>query len=202
MWKKHLRKSLVMMLCIMLPAIAGAEVVGTAGMMGEELIHRVIAPNGQEIYFVSLEREPFLTYTDVNFDGMDDLVVCTAQGANNGWFVFYLWDGERYVRATWNEGQGRGLPNYRLFPESGLVEAEVSEGSAGLLHHKWLYRWEGTSLICTRLAEGVTEDGSFVLRVLDETRGALWEWSAYSVDDNTLGALLDEEEEALWTGLR
>ncbi len=62
----------------------------------------------------------------LNFDGTDDLVVCTAQGANNGWFVFYPWDGERYVRAKWNEGQDRGLSNYRLFSESGLVEAEVS----------------------------------------------------------------------------
>ncbi len=65
MWKKYLRKALVMMLCIMLPDATGVEVVGTIGMLGEELIHRVVAPNGQEIYFVSLERKPFLTYTDV-----------------------------------------------------------------------------------------------------------------------------------------
>lgn len=198
MWKK----CLLVLLCIVLPAAAGAEVVGTTGMYGDELIHRITAPNGQEIYFVSLESEPSITYADVNFDGAEDLVVLTSLGASNARFAFYIWDGAQYVRATWTEGEDGGIPNYELFPESGLIQAQVNEGSAGLLHHKWLYRWEGTSLVCTRLAEGVTEEGNFVLRVMDETQGVVWMQSFYSIENDAIKELLEAEEEALWAGLR
>ena len=98
----------------LLPAAALAEVVGREGMYGDRYIHRIEAPNGQSLYYLSNEEEAFVTYRDVNFDGMEDIVVISSQGASNTWFLFFVWDGENYVRAGWDAGDDTGLPNYEL----------------------------------------------------------------------------------------
>ena len=51
-----------------------------------------------------------------------------------------------YVRAGWDGGDDTGLPNYELLAGEGLVLAGCNDGWAGGLHHRWLYRWEGTDL--------------------------------------------------------
>lgn len=148
--KKRLCSLLLVLL--LLPAAALAEVVGREGMYGDEYIHRIEAPNGQALYYLSKEEEAFVTYRDVNFDGMEDIVVISSQGASNTWFLFFVWDGENYVRAGWDAGDDTGLPNYELLAGEGLVLASCNDGWAGGLHHRWLYRWEGTDLQLVRSA--------------------------------------------------
>ena len=148
--KKRLCSLLLVLL--LLPAAALAEVVGREGMYGDEYIHRIEAPNGQALYYLSKEEEAFVTYRDVNFDGMEDIVVISSQGASNTWFLFFVWDGENYVRAGWDAGDDTGLPNYELLAGDGLVLASCNDGWAGGLHHRWLYRWEGTDLRLVRSA--------------------------------------------------
>ena len=104
----------------LLPAVAPAEVVGRDGMYADRYIHRIEAPNGQALYYLSTEEDAFVTAQDVNFDGVDDLVVFSARGASNAWVLFFVWDGNAYVRATWDAGEDTGLPNYELLPEDGL----------------------------------------------------------------------------------
>lgn len=130
-------------------------------MYGDEYIHRIEAPNGQALYYLSKEEEAFVTYRDVNFDGMEDIVVISSQGASNTWFLFFVWDGENYVRAGWDAGDDTGLPNYELLAGDGLVLASANDGWAGGLHHRWLYRWEGTDpATCAQRGErGVPGDG-------------------------------------------
>ncbi len=148
--KKRLCSLLLVLL--LLPAAAPAEVVGREGMYGDEYIHRIEAPNGQALYYLSKEEEAFVSYRDVNFDGMEDIVVISSQGASNTWFLFFVWDGENYVRAGWDAGDDTGLPNYELLAGDGLVLASCNDGWAGGLHHRWLYRWEGTDLRLVRSA--------------------------------------------------
>ena len=148
--KKRLCSLLLVLL--LLPAAALAEVVGREGMYGDEYIHRIEAPNGQALYYLSKEEEAFVSYRDVNFDGMEDIVVISSQGASNTWFLFFVWDGENYVRAGWDAGDDTGLPNYELLAGEGLVLASCNDGWAGGLHHRWLYRWEGTDLRLVRSA--------------------------------------------------
>ena len=148
--KKRLCSLLLVLL--LLPAAASAEVVGRDGMYGDRYIHRIEAPNGQALYYLSKEEEAFVTYRDVNFDGMEDIVVISAQGASNTWFLFFIWDGENYVRAGWDAGDDTGLPNYELLAGDGLVLASSNDGWAGGLHHRRLYRWEGTDLRLVRSA--------------------------------------------------
>ncbi|MDY2657456.1 MAG: hypothetical protein SOV75_10650 [Candidatus Limiplasma sp.] len=142
----------LLLILLLLPAAAPAEVVGREGMYGECYIHRIEAPNGQALYYLSKEEEAFVTYRDVNFDGTEDIVVISVQGASNTWFLFFVWDGENYVRAGWDAGDDRGLPNYELLAGDGLVLASCNDGWAGGLHHRWLYRWEGTDLRLVRSA--------------------------------------------------
>ena len=148
--KKRLCSLLLVLL--LLPAAAPAEVVGRDGMYGDRYIHRIEAPNGQALYYLSKEEEAFVTCRDVNFDGMEDIVVISAQGASNTWFLFFVWDGENYVRAGWDAGDDTGLPNYELLAGEGLVLASCDDGLAGGLHRYWLYRWEGTDLRLVRSA--------------------------------------------------
>lgn len=169
--KKGMKRRLCALFLVLslLPAGALAEVVGREGMYGDEYIHRIEAPNGQSLYYLSKEEEAFVTYRDVNFDGMEDIVVISSQGASNTWFLFFVWDGENYVRAGWDAGDDTGLPNYELLAGDGLLLANSNDGWAGGLHHRWLYRWEGTDLRLVRSA--VSEECQET--VLDGQTGAI-----------------------------
>lgn len=214
-------------LCMaMLAAGGAAEVVGRDGMYGDVYIHRILAPNGQEIYYTSREEEAGMRIEDVNFDGVNDIVVPTALGASNLFCAFFVWDGEEYVRATYNAGDDAGLANFELYPELGLVYTDSDEGSAGALHQRCLYRWEGTELRCVRMAIAeeytqwefdeetgisttVLDNDRIHVRVIEtvysETDGTtydiLWEEVVTAEDYDRLG--IDEQEaEILWGGLR
>ena len=194
---------------------AGAEIVGWTS--DGAMIHRHIAPNGQEIFFTSIEEEPFIRTEDVNFDGQDDLVVLTVLGASNAYFEFFVWSGESYVMAR-HPGQDYGLCNYTL-DERGYVVSHVSNGLAGALFEETIFAWEGTGLRPIRTMESaeyttwelrengfaqVTDAGALHVRLWDcRTEGdgdaPIWE-KRYTMADVSPDDF-SEMKTALWNGL-
>lgn len=116
-------------------------------------IHQYIAPNGQEIYFVSDLEEPLIEFVDVDFDGYDDIVVTTGLWAKAASARFYRYDprGAEYYLVPETSIE-EGLLNYALYPEYGLVGTHISNGDAGLSYEACLYRWEGGDLKIIRRA--------------------------------------------------
>ena len=188
---------------------------------GEGYIHQYVAPNGQAIFFTAEMEEPYVTFDDVNFDGLEDVVVMTVSGASNAWFKFFVYDGARdaYVFAH-HGGDAAGLPNYQLHPESGVVSARATNGYAGALHVWNLYRWAGTDLKLIRSATSdewsessfddetytqVIRSGLLHITVRDYTNGydntVLFD-QVITLEDTEYRDIFWEEEEALWQGLR
>ena len=215
--------SLALLLALLLCMPAAAEIVGTTPQ--DEYIHRYVAPNGQEIYYVSREDEwATVQQQDVNFDGHDDLVFLITQGASNGFFEFYVWDDGQYVLAGRNALHDDGLPNFTLEPELGLVTTYHQIGWAGLLHEKHIFRWEGNDLKLVRYAvseeqqTGIFEGDLFIhitnndlvqVRVFEcrygegeRTDEVIFERIASRKEGFDEQALLKEEDAALWQGLR
>ena len=89
------RFCLLALLLLMTIAPVRAEIIGQT--TENEYIHRLIADNGQELCFVSGEKDPCLSYADVNFDGINDVVILTQRGASNFVYQFFIFDGEQYV---------------------------------------------------------------------------------------------------------
>ena len=119
-----------------------------------------------------------------------------------------------------------GIPNYALYPEKGIVCAQVNNGWAGLLHETQLFCWEGTTMRRVRGAVSenatswtmdgtrctqTTDTGILSLRVMEPAhdengcslpdrvlyeRELTADWAAEQGE-----ALLEEEAEALWQGL-
>lgn len=139
-------------LMLLVPS-ACAEIVGRAG---EEYIHRWDAPNGQALYFVSRETEPYVVMKDVNFDGVEDVVVTTFVGASNFGAEFFVWDDGDYVPVEHFEADE--IVNYSLHPELGLVETYIQQGRAGALYTRQLWRWWGNELSLMREAIGSEEE--------------------------------------------
>ncbi|HIT68912.1 MAG TPA: hypothetical protein IAC36_03330 [Candidatus Aphodomonas merdavium] len=213
-----MKKMICAMLCIGL-VLAGIsctaeELVGFSGKYSEQYIYRYTAPNGQEIYYVSNEPEdgpaaPVLE--DVNFDGVEDIVIPVAIGASNFFSVFYVWNGEEYVRARWNSGSETGLPNYTLYPEEGYVVCETNDGYVGALHQRYIYRWDGTDLEVVRYAVSDLEEGSednIHVKVYEANYGEegqtdtlIWE-KVLTVEETANDPnAFDEEREVLWGDL-
>lgn len=219
-----MKKSLLLLLfLLMFPLPAAAEIVGTTPQ--SEYIHRYIAPNGQEIYYVSHEDEwATVQQKDVNFDGHDDLVFLITLGASNGFFEFYVWDDGQYVLAGRNALHGDGLPNFELHPDLGLVSTYHQIGWAGLLHEKHIFRWKENNLELVRYAvsqnlkTSVFEDEVFVtIENNDQIHVRIFE-CRYDEDERTdevifeqlvsqkegfdEHSLLQEESAALWNGIK
>ena len=188
------------------------------GMNG--YIHRCIAPNGQELYFNAYEEEPIFELVDVNFDGMEDLVVITGRWAKCDTALFYVYDSaEGYVLVR-ETARDEGLMNYVLYPEYGLVGTSIANGNAGLCYEECLYRWEGNDLECIRRAYGeeytekvwhqeyhtvTTWSDLFVYNVYDYTTGVPEGEVIYSAGPLGWDAFPDakwEQEAALWQGLK
>lgn len=218
---KMVYRVLLLMLLFALPA--HAEIVGQTPQ--QEYIHRYTASNGQEIYYVSREDEwATVQEEDVNFDGHDDLVFLITLGASNGFFEFYVWDDGQYVLAGRNHLDDLGLGNYELDPQNGYVISHYSNGWAGLLHEKHIFRWKGNDLELVRYAisetyhTAVFEGDVFVtienydqvhVRVLEcrygegeRTDEVIFERIVSMKEGFDEHALLDEESAALWNGLK
>lgn len=215
-----MRKRLISLLFLLLvPMVAAAETVGVTA--GGEAIRRYDAPNGQAIYYLAgyegLEERAQLV--DVNFDGVEDVVLLTAQGASNVRHEFYVWDGAQYVLAQRNAAED-GLYNYQLLPDQGLVVSDANNGMAGALREMHVFRWEGTRLSLVRSAvsdyasttvwegnHGVTTVDYGVIRfTVREGAGeqaVLWEREiAADQLSQEASTVLNEWESALWEGLR
>ena len=212
-------KRLLTVLCVLLAVAtsARAEIVGRAG---DDYIHRWMAPNGQAVYFVSPESEPYVHMEDVNFDGIEDIVAMTFRGASNFGAEFFVWNGTAYEPVA--HVGADALVNHELYPELGLVGTYVQEGWAGALHTKQLWRWKGTELELVRTASGsevsdMTFEGDLItvvtdttlvwLRVWDNLNGTdgpalLMDMTVSHADEAALLAALREEERILWQGLR
>ena len=209
----------LLILVLALPVTATAQIVGRTS--NDEYIHAYTADNGQTIYFTALEAEPNVTKRDVNFDGQEDLVVMTSMGASNFFYEFFVNDGGRYVQAQ-HFGLSTGLCNYELYPELGIVASHASNGHAGALYEKCLFRWEGTDLRLIRrgsseeLTEFAFTDGAYTVTTYkdrlhivirdyafgDYEGTVLWD---QAVDLNQMemdAAMFDQVTALLWQGLR
>ena len=201
-----------------LAAPARAEVVGQTH---DGYIHRYTADNGQEIYYVSGMEEEAVRMEDVNFDGVDDLVVITAIGASNDFSEFYVWDGTQYVYVP-HYGTVGGLANVTLDAARGYVISKATNGYAGLLQEVSIYRWSGTTLQLVRKLvadtksewvqlddgrSGVLYDSETIVATIrdyqtDTLEGELVCQKECSLADADSGPDFDQEmNEALWDGL-
>lgn len=213
-----MRKRMILVLVLFLiPVTALAETVGVTA--AGETICRYDAPNGQAIYYLASypELEGSVLLTDVNFDGVEDVVLLVGLGASNVRQEFYVWDGAQYVLAQRNAAED-GLYNYRLLPETGLVVSDANNGMAGALREMNVFRWEGTRLCLVRSAVSGYADTTvwsgrqstttvdyetirFVVR--DAQGGILWEREAASEQLGQEAAnVFAEWERALWEGLQ
>lgn len=192
MKKQFLTVLLALLLACVLCSVSMAEdalakaAAGTLEVLTETedgAIYRYTAPNGQAIYFNSdsaeededaVTRAPVVRMEDVNFDGVDDLVVITAIGASNDFSEFYVWDGTQYVYVP-HYGTVGGLANLTLDATRGYVISNANNGYAGLLHETAIYRWAGTELQLVRKLTADTKD----------------EW--VQLDDGRSGVLYDSE---------
>ena len=211
--KKTLSFLLAALLCLLSAqgALAETELLARTGMYNDLNVYRLTAPNGQQLYFTSYdEAENYpVEFTDVNFDGADDLVVTVALGATNSWQQFFIWNGSEYEHASWNCGDETGLPNLSLFPEQGLILTYCNSGSAGLENALHLYRWDGAQLLVVRYAStAATESGAILLRVFEvdyadgEREDRLLFEQEYPVADSQAAeTLLAKENELLWDGV-
>ena len=207
------------MLAVLLMVVcsAQAEIVGRAG---DQYIHSWTAPNGQTLYFVSQEQEPYVHMEDVNFDGTEDVVVLTTEGASNFGYEFFVWSNGVYVPVA--HGSADELVNYTLYPELGLVETFLDEGPAGILHVRKLWRWDGTDLLLMRTASSeeaetwtfdngvttvVTNSRLAHMRVWRTIDGVtdttpLMDVTVAMDDEEAIQAAQQEEAKAFWLGLR
>jgi SH3-like domain-containing protein len=191
-----------------------------ADMGTKGYIHRCTAPNGQELYFNARAEEPGIEIKDVNFDGLDDLVIITGRWAKCDTALFYVYDpADGYVFVC-ETARDEGLMNYTLYPQYGLVGTHISNGSAGLEHENCLYRWEGNDLTCIRRAysenyietvwngEMYTQNiytDRFCCNVYDYTTGEAEGTVIYSVGPVSFDEFLDTldaEDDALWQGIK
>jgi hypothetical protein len=191
-----------------------------ADMGTKGYIHRCTAPNGQELYFNARAEEPGIEIEDVNFDGLDDLVIITGRWAKCDTALFYVYDpADGYVFVC-ETARDEGLMNYTLYPQYGLVGTHISNGSAGLEHENCLYRWEGNDLTCIRRAysenyietvwngEMYTQNiytDRFCCNVYDYTTGEAEGTVIYSVGPVSFDEFLDTldtEDDALWQGIK
>ena len=185
-------------------------------------IHECIAPNGQRIVFTAMDDWVDLSYEDVNFDGIQDIVAFTVMGASNASAEFFVYEpyGGAYVRAE-TKGADNRLCNYQLLPQQGLVVTWTNYGHAGATHEYCIYRWVGTELELLRSAESdmLTEESStataytettytdiYHIVVRDFTWGGyddaiIWEATVSREEYETLD-IYTEEMNILWQGIR
>lgn len=216
---KRLLAMLMVMLLMMSAALAETTILGL--MPDGEYIHQYLAPNGQLLWFTAMEKEPDISFEDVNFDGCEDIVIVVAMGASNAFEEFFVYDPntDAYTLAT-HPDVDVGICNSQLHPELGIVESFASSGNAGLLHVWNLYRWEGNNLKLIRSAvsdewsEEIFEGQTYTsiihgdilhITVRDHTKAydesVLWEVMIPKADAEYRD-IFTEEQEALWQGIK
>ena len=116
------------------------------------------------------------------------------------------------------------LGNYELDPQNGYIISHYSNGWAGLLHEKHIFRWEGNDLKLVRYAisqeqrTGIFEGDLFIditsndlvhVRVFEcqygedeRTDEVIFERIVSRTEGFDELALLEEESAVLWNGLK
>lgn len=217
-------KRLFVLLIILLLGIsaATAETTVLGYMPDDEYIHQYVAPNGQLLWFTAMEEKPHVVFEDVNFDGYADIVIFVSMGVSNFFTEFFVYDvqADIYCLATHSPIE-YGICNYQLHPAAGLVESQVSNGAAGALHDKCLFRWEGNHLKLVRRAvseektDSAFHDAGFTMTqwnnilhitvrdyLAGEAGGSIIFEETIALEDTEYRDIFTEESEALWQGLR
>lgn len=209
---KRLICALLVVLLLAMAVPAPAEVVGGSA---SGLIHRYSAPDGQDIYFISWMDNEAVSVQDVNFDGVNDLVALTIDGASNAGYEFFVCDQGKYVWASRNTEED-ALYNYSLDATRGLVISRGKSGLAGALHEICVYRWVGTDLQLVRSAVGdyaqtvsaqgdlntqTTDYATLSFTVLDAEQNVLWNTEVPILDDKAIESAMGQEETRLFEGL-
>lgn len=214
----------VLISILVINCVASADVVGiVTGDFSDGKICRTIAPNNQELFYVSSADQEYAKLEDVNSDGAEDVVVLTISGASNTAYRFFIWNGAEFTPVV-TIGKAQHLYNYQLHPELGLISTSLNNGLAGALHEQYIYRWVGNELHLIRYAQAVEdstwsfEDGiattrvdtnAIAIRVCDVgfsdadgySETMIWEQKASLTDEN-LDKILEQEQAILWNGLR
>lgn len=190
-----------------------------------DTIYSWTAPNGQSLYFAA-PGEASLQFEDVNFDGHEDVIVYIIRGASNFFTEFFVWEDGRYEYVH-HPDLDYGICNYQLFPEYGIVQSYINNGSAGAEHEQVLLRWEGNQLRAIRKAvsETVTEttwlEGGTAYNVhtdLSNLRVRVWDCADASSgseliyetfisqqaleNSESYSLFFNGEREALWQGIK
>lgn len=213
----------LLVLMTMCPA-AVAEAAQRTTILAQDDYHRYlyryIAPNGQELYFTAMEEELDIHEEDVNFDGVQDIVINTFRGASNADYVFFLQMDGQYVRAD-DDAMIDRICNYALHPEVGIVSTYNNTGSAGGEHEISLYRWDGADMICIRRAVSehpseYSHDRGIMTTTVDTNRlrmtvidceaaedgeRLLWE-ATIVLEGNAFRDAYEQERQALWQGIK
>ncbi len=198
-------------------AVLRFETVGRA--TNGDLIRRCILPEGQPLYFTAMDEQGAYEWADVNFDGHDDLVIHVASGASNRFSEFFVYDAATgWYHPVEHIGLDEGFGNYAL--KDGYIVSHQTDGSAGLLHETYIFRWEDGALRLLRQAVAtnrqewaMTGEGEQTILYHDEVEMYILDFTMAAADGETIWsrtvrtgtedvyAALEEEEKALWQGL-
>jgi len=153
----------------------------TAEPAGDHILQVVIeAQDGslfQTLTWKSIESPaferiaPLARLVDMNFDGFNDLMLLTAQGARNVFFTFALWKEEegRFLpvekNARWNserqsftaESVQLELCNYELHPEEKRIVSSVADGYR--FQTTIVYEWESRHGLAVKSVADVYDAG-------------------------------------------
>lgn len=151
-----MKKFLAVLLCVfrLLPCAlseSSAPATHIVGLSGDDFIHQFTADNGQTLYFTAMEKDPFVQYQDVNFDGVTDISIITCRGASNFFSKLFIHENGTYRPVTC-QGMEAELVNLQLHPEEKRISTHAQNGAAGALFENCLYRWEGSELRLERRA--------------------------------------------------
>lgn len=139
------------LLACAIPALGeGAPTTAPVGQTGDLYIQRLTAPNGQLLYFASIEPESPVLERDLNGDGLADLAVATRMGASNIGHEFFLRSGDAYVpvKRLWSGEEA--FFNFTCSPDGRYVATNADNGYAQF--DNYLYAWSGTDLLALRRA--------------------------------------------------
>lgn len=166
-------------------------------------LRRYTAPDGQEILYTSMSDYEYVYAEDVNFDGVDDLVALTMQGAANSGYTFFINTSDGYQLVMADDM----MNNYQLLPELNAVMTYLNEGWAGALRSMALYVWDGYELRLMRVAQSVEVEDSadrLYMCVTDLTGTEpliLWQAEVPALAEDAVRIELENMQKALTEGL-
>ncbi|MBR6569965.1 MAG: hypothetical protein IKK75_05875 [Clostridia bacterium] len=185
--------SLLLCLLMLMPAGAGAQqapsITLTVTDTGEQspdpdrpYVLQVLAASGdgsfsQTVSWLSAESAqfggavPLARMKDLNFDGYQDLLLLTAEGAQNVFFAFSLWDVQAgqfrpaYQDCEWLREESRfsdeikqvELCNPELFPEKRMLLSDEQDGYR--FSREIFYMWDGSYYLTPKYIWDVYDAG-------------------------------------------